>query len=70
MSISMYFAVSWIEPRLKINESAPEWSEDRTGPKDVSFFLPKKKGGIRRQGKLSSLLVGGGGESLFNYLPR
>merc|ERR1712106_694742 len=32
MSISMYFAVSWLEPRLQINESAPEWTEDRTGP--------------------------------------
>ncbi|XP_023330426.1 uncharacterized protein LOC111702872, partial [Eurytemora carolleeae] len=34
MSVSMYFAVSWLEPRLQINESAPEWSEDRTGPPD------------------------------------
>jgi len=34
MSVSMYFAVSWLEPRLQINESAPEWSEDRTGPQD------------------------------------
>lgn len=32
MSISMYFAVSWLEPRLQINESAIEWTEDRTGP--------------------------------------
>jgi len=32
MSISMYFAVSWREPRLQINESATEWTEDRTGP--------------------------------------
>jgi len=39
MSISMYFAVSWIEPRLRINESAPEWFEDRTGPQDVSIFI-------------------------------
>ena len=36
MMISMYFAVSWMEPRLIINESAVEWTEDRTGPKDVS----------------------------------
>ena len=35
MMISMYFAVSWMEPRLIINESAVEWTEDRTGPKDV-----------------------------------
>jgi len=34
MSVSMYFAVSWLEPRLQINQSAPEWSEDRTGPQD------------------------------------
>jgi len=32
MMISMYFAVSWLEPRLKINSSAVEWGEDRTGP--------------------------------------
>merc|ERR1719468_968577 len=30
--ISMYFAVSWLEPRLQINNSAVEWGEDRTGP--------------------------------------
>jgi len=34
MSISMYFGVSWMEPRLQINESATEWTEDRTGPKN------------------------------------
>jgi len=34
MMISMYFAVSWMEPRLVINDSASEWTEDRTGPKD------------------------------------
>jgi len=34
MSISMYFAVSWMEPRLQINESATEWSEAITGPKN------------------------------------
>ena len=36
MSISMYFAVSWLEPRLLINSSATEWTEDRTGPLNVS----------------------------------
>ena len=36
MMISMYFAVSWTEPRLVINESAKEWTEDSTGPRDVS----------------------------------
>lgn len=34
MTINMYFAVSWLEPRLVINESAVEWDEDRTGPKN------------------------------------
>jgi len=34
MMISMYFAVSWTEPRLMINETATEWTEERTGPKD------------------------------------
>ena len=37
MSISMYFAVSWREPRLQINESATEWTEDRTGPLNVKY---------------------------------
>lgn len=37
MSISMYFAVSWLEPRLQINTSATEWTEDRTGPLNVSL---------------------------------
>ena len=35
MSMSMYFGVSWLDPRLKINESASEWREARTGPKNV-----------------------------------
>ena len=35
MMIHMYFAVKWKEPRLVINETAVEWAEDRTGPKDV-----------------------------------
>lgn len=33
----MYFAVSWLEPRLLINSSASEWTEEKTGPKDVSM---------------------------------
>ena len=36
MSISMYFGVSWLDPRLNINHSATEWYEVKTGPKDVS----------------------------------
>jgi len=35
MSISMYFGVSWLDPRLRINETAVEWREVKTGPKDV-----------------------------------
>ena len=42
MSISMYFAVSWLEPRLLINSSATEWTEDRTGPLNVSATLLNK----------------------------
>merc|ERR1712130_459456 len=34
MVISMYFAVSWEEPRMVINESAVEWRDARTGPTD------------------------------------
>ena len=37
MSISMYFAVSWFEPRLRINKAASEWTEDRTGPLNVGL---------------------------------
>ena len=37
--MSMYFGVSWLDPRLKINESASEWTEVKTGPKDVSLLL-------------------------------
>ena len=36
VSISMYFGVSWLDPRLLINTTAPEWKEAKTGPKDVS----------------------------------
>ena len=39
MSISMYFAVSWLEPRLQINSSASEWTEDRTGPLNVRSYI-------------------------------
>lgn len=28
----MYFGVSWLEPRLVVNESASEWTEIKTGP--------------------------------------
>ena len=31
----MYFAVSWSEPRLRINQTAAEWTEARTGPTNV-----------------------------------
>lgn len=39
MSISMYFGVSWLDPRLQINASAKEWTEVKTGPKNVSCFF-------------------------------
>ena len=39
MTINMYFAVSWLEPRLVINETAVEWEEDRTGPKNVATIF-------------------------------
>ena len=32
----MYFGVSWLDPRIKINDTATEWREVKTGPKDVS----------------------------------
>ena len=46
MSISMYFAVSWMEPRLQINDSAIEWSEAITGPKNVIKYQYLKKTSI------------------------
>ena len=36
----MYFGVSWIEPRLKINDSASEWTEIKTGPPDEINVSP------------------------------
>ena len=41
--MSMYFGVSWLDPRLKINESASEWTEVKTGPKDVSLLFGCRK---------------------------
>jgi len=41
MSISMYFGVSWLDPRLKINETATEWREVKTGPKDEVNVSPE-----------------------------
>ena len=35
----MYFAVSWLEPRLRINTTASEWTEEKTGPRDVSLDI-------------------------------
>ena len=35
----MYFGVSWLDPRLQVNETAAEWTEVKTGPKDVRTFL-------------------------------
>ena len=43
MSISMYFGVSWLDPRLQVNETAAEWTEVKTGPKDVSIFVESYK---------------------------
>ena len=43
MSISMYFGVSWLDPRLNINDSATEWTEVKTGPKDVSYIFRARK---------------------------
>jgi len=41
MSISMYFGVSWLDPRLNINHSATEWYEVKTGPKDEVNVSPE-----------------------------
>ena len=40
---SRYFAVSWFEPRLRINKSASEWTEDRTGPLNVNISSVSQK---------------------------
>jgi hypothetical protein len=37
----MYFGVSWIEPRLLINDSAVEWTEIKTGPPDEINVSPE-----------------------------
>ena len=41
MSISMYFGVSWMDPRLQINESAPQWTVAKTGPKNEVNVSPE-----------------------------
>ena len=43
MSVYRYFAVSWFEPRLRINKSASEWTEDRTGPLNVNISSVSSK---------------------------
>ena len=47
VSISMYFGVSWLDPRLRINSTAPEWKEAKTGPKDVSSVPHCVKSGVQ-----------------------
>ena len=37
----MYFGVSWLDPRIQINRTASEWTEVKTGPKDVSRIFTK-----------------------------
>ena len=51
----MYFGVSWLDPRLVINETATEWTEVKTGPKNVSLVVP----GTRLQAPSSWYLVSG-----------
>lgn len=41
MSISMYFGVSWLDPRIQINRTASEWTEVKTGPKDEVNVSPQ-----------------------------
>ncbi len=41
LTLSMYFGVSWIEPRLLINDSAVEWTEIKTGPPDEINVSPE-----------------------------
>merc|ERR1712008_53439 len=41
MSISMYFGVSWLDPRIKINDTATEWREVKTGLKDEVNVSPE-----------------------------
>ena len=39
MTIHMYFAVMWLEPRLVINQSAVEWDEDRYIIQEIDNIL-------------------------------
>lgn len=41
MSISMYFGVSWLDPRININDTATEWREVKTGPRDEVNVSPE-----------------------------
>ena len=38
MTIHMYFAVMWLEPRLVINQSAVEWDEDRSHSNNQKYY--------------------------------
>ena len=41
IQVSMYFGVSWFEPRLRINESAEDWKETKMGPPDEVNVSPE-----------------------------
>ena len=41
ISISMYFGITWFEPRLKINGSAEDWNEAKMGPLDEVNVSPE-----------------------------
>ena len=41
ISVSMYFGVSWFEPRLRINESAEDWTETKMGPPNEVNVSPE-----------------------------
>ena len=72
----MYFAVSWSEPRLRINQTAAEWTEARTGPTNVgvtaSFlelgFTEHCPGGERVARHSEAHLVPGAGDLRAGHL--
>ena len=41
VSISMYFVIAWLEPRLKINSSAADWNDTKFGSPDEVNVSPE-----------------------------
>ena len=64
----MYFGVSWLDPRLQINETALEWTEVKTGPKDVSLFTITQLCAIKDRLEQTNNFTGAYDNSIFTNI--